>query len=163
MNSNTPAGRWKPVVFAALAVVAVAVLGLLATDLDGWYNALRKPAWQPPGWLFGPVWTLIYALAALAGVSAWRGASDAAGRHRILGLFAMNAFFNVLWSLLFFRLHRPDWALVEVVVLWLSIVVLIAGLRKYSRASTWLLAPYLAWVSFAAVLNAAIVRLNPGF
>lgn len=152
--------RWVPVALAALAAVLVAIMGGLATDLDGWYRALEKPAWQPPDWLFGPAWTLIYSLAAIAGVSAWRGAPDAAGRNRVLGLFALNAFLNVLWSLLFFRLHRPDWALVEVAFLWLSIVLLIAGLRPFSRTTTWLLLPYLAWVSFAAVLNASIVQLN---
>ena len=163
MSSESRTPRWVPVVLAALAAVIVAAMGLLATDLDGWYVALQKPAWQPPDWLFGPVWTLIYALAAMAGVSAWRGAPDTAARNRILGLFALNGFLNVFWSLLFFRLHRPDWALIEVAFLWLSIVLLIIGLRSFSRGSTWLLAPYLAWVSFAAVLNASIVQLNPGF
>lgn len=148
--------------WAAAAAVLVAVLGFLATDLEGWYEQLVKPAWQPPDWLFGPVWTLIYALAAMAGVLAWRAASDDAARTRILTLFAVNGFLNVLWSLLFFRLQRPDWALAEVALLWLSIVVLIVVLRSYSRTTTWLLLPYLAWVSFAAVLNAAVLRLNPG-
>jgi tryptophan-rich sensory protein len=162
MNTTTHVRPWKPVLLAAAAAILVAVMGMLATDLDGWYRALEKPAWQPPDWLFGPVWTLIYALAALAGVSAWRGATDGAARLRILGLFALNAFLNVFWSLLFFRLHRPDWALVEVVFLWLSIVALIVGLRPLSRASTWWLVPYLVWVTFAAFLNFTIVRLNPG-
>jgi len=163
MNGPNRSSRWTPVLLAAAAAVLLALMGGLATDLDGWYRALNKPAWQPPDWLFGPIWTLIYALAALAGVSAWRGALDAAGRNRILVLFSLNAFLNVLWSLLFFRLHRPDWALIEVAFLWLSIVALMVGLRPLSRASTWLLLPYLAWVSFAAVLNAAVVRLNPAF
>jgi len=164
MNANreTQTPRWVPVVLAAAAAILVGLMGFLATDLEGWYQTLTKPAWQPPDWLFGPIWTLIYALAAIAGVSAWQGAPDSAGRNRVLGLFALNAFLNILWSLLFFRLHRPDWALAEVVLLWLSIVLLIVGLRPFSRASTGLLVPYLAWVTFAAVLNAAIVRLNPG-
>lgn len=163
MNESTQTPHWVPVVLAASAAVLVGVLGFLATDISGWYLALEKPAWQPPDWLFGPVWTLIYALAALAGISAWRGTAERRGRNRILVLFAVNAFLNVFWSLLFFRLYRPDWALIEVVFLWLSIVALIVGLRTFSKASTWLLLPYLAWVTFAAVLNLAIVRLNPGF
>lgn len=162
MNATAQTSRWIAVLLAAMAALVLAVLGFLATDLSGWYQALEKPVWQPPDWLFGPVWTLIYALAALAGVSAWQGAPGTAGRNRILLLFAINAFLNVLWSLLFFRLHRPDWALIEVAFLWLSIVALIFGLRPFSKASTWLLAPYLLWVTFAAVLNATIVRLNPG-
>ena len=163
MNAATKTPRGRAVLLAASAAVLVGILGFLATDLSGWYLALEKPAWQPPDWLFGPVWTLIYALAAVAGVSAWQGAPQSAGRNRILALFAINAFLNLLWSLLFFRLHRPDWALIEVAFLWLSIIALIFGLRPFSKVSTWLLAPYLLWVTFAAVLNATIVRLNPGF
>jgi tryptophan-rich sensory protein len=150
------------VLLAAAAAFVVGLMGMLATDLGGWYRGLAKPAWQPPDWLFGPVWTLIYALAALAGVSAWRGAGSNDARPRILALFALNAVFNVSWSLLFFRLHTPDWALAEVAFLWLSVIALIVGLRPCSKATTWMLAPYLAWVTFAALLNAAIVRLNPG-
>ena len=163
MNAATKTPRRRAVLLAAAAAVLVGILGFLATDLSGWYVALEKPAWQPPDWLFGPVWTLIYALAAVAGVSAWQGAPQSAGRNRILALFAINAFLNLLWSLLFFRLHRPDWALIEVAFLWLSIIALIFGLRPFSKVSTWLLAPYLLWVTFAAVLNATIIRLNPGF
>lgn len=162
MSLTTNRSRWTPILLAAGAAVLVSVLGMLSTDLSGWYQALEKPAWQPPDWLFGPVWTLIYAMAAIAGVSAWRGAHDAGARYRILALFAVNGFLNVFWSLLFFRLQRPDWAVVEVVFLWLSIVALIVGLRPYSRASTWLLAPYLVWVAFAGILNLAVLRLNPG-
>lgn len=154
--------RWKPIVLAGGAAVLISVMGALSTDLSGWYQALAKPDWQPPDWLFGPVWTLIYALAAIAGVSAWRGAHDAGARYRILALFAVNGFLNVFWSLLFFRLQRPDWAVVEVVFLWLSIVALMIGLRPFSRSSTWLLAPYLVWVAFAGILNLAVLRLNPG-
>ena len=163
MNTNRPSPHWVPITCAALLAILVALMGFLATDLDGWYQALVKPSWQPPDWLFGPAWTLIYATAALAGVYAWQGAEKTSDRNWILALFALNAFLNVFWSLLFFRLHRPDWALAEVVLLWLSIVALIVGLRSFSRTSTWLLLPYLAWVTFAALLNLAVVRLNPEF
>jgi tryptophan-rich sensory protein len=162
MNRRNQSSRWLPVLLAAAAAILVGVMGMLATDLGGWYDNLNKPSWQPPDWLFGPAWTAIYAMAALAGVSAWRGAATRHARTRILALFSVNAFLNVFWSLLFFRLNRPDWALLEVVFLWLSIVALIVGLRSCSRASTWWLAPYLAWVTFAGMLNLAIVRLNPG-
>lgn len=162
MTTTLEKRRWKPVLLAAGAALLVALMGMLATDISGWYQTLEKPAWQPPDWLFGPIWTLIYALAALAGVSAWHGAPDSIGRNRILALFSLNAFLNVLWSLLFFRLHRPDWALIEVAFLWLSVLALMVGLRPFSRRAFWLLVPYLAWVTFAAVLNASIVRLNPG-
>lgn len=157
------ADRWPPIVVAALAATTVAVLGGLMTELGTWYYDLRQPAWKPPDWLFGPAWTALFALIALAGIRAWQDAPDRRMREWLLALFALNAFLNVLWSLLFFRLRRPDWALVEVGFLWLSIVVLIAVLARWSRPAAWLLAPYLAWVTFAAALNAAVVRLNAPF
>lgn len=155
--------RWQPVAIAALAAVLVAALGASATDIGPWYQALRKPSWQPPDWLFGPAWTLIYALIALSGVRAWNAARSRMHGRRILGVYALNALLNVTWSELFFGLHRPDWALVEVVLFWLSIVVLIAVASQSTPSAGWLLVPYLAWVTFAGVLNLAVVRLNPPF
>lgn len=155
--------RLRPIVAAALAAIAVAGLGALTTKLGVWYYALRKPSWQPPDWLFGPAWTSIFALAALAGVLYWQREATRDRRLMTVGVFALNGFLNTLWSLLFFRLERPDWALYEVGFLWLSILVLIIRLAPASRASAWLLTPYLAWVSFAAVLNLKIVELNAPF
>jgi translocator protein len=148
---------------AAVAASAVAVLGALLTDLSPWYYALRKPAWQPPDWLFGPAWTLIFGLTAVAGVIGWTYAPDRRTRRRMLALFAVNAALNVLWSVLFFRLHRPDWALVEVGFLWLSIVALMLSLRPLSKPASWLLLPYLLWVTFASTVNAGVVALNAPF
>jgi tryptophan-rich sensory protein len=152
-----------PILVAAAAAVVVAGLGAAMTDLTPWYRSLVKPTWQPPDWLFGPVWTVVFATTALSGYFAWRSAPDRATRMWIVGLFALNGFFNVLWSALFFRLQRPDWALLEVVILWASILVLLLSLRRVSTRASWLLAPYLAWVSFAAVLNWTVVRLNAPF
>jgi translocator protein len=153
----------RPVWIAALAAFAVAGIGALMTDLGPWYRSLVQPSFQPPDWAFGPAWTTIFALAAVAGVKAWQRAPDPASREWLLVLFAMNGFLNVFWSLLYFRLHRPDWALYEVVFLWLSVLLLIVVLGRYSRPSAWLLAPYLAWVTFAGALNFASVRLNGPF
>jgi tryptophan-rich sensory protein len=99
----------------------------------------------------------------LAGVFYWKRSINRSARQRILAAFALNAFLNTLWSLLFFRLKRPDWALYEVGFLWLSIVLLIVLLSRESRMAAWLLAPYLAWVSFASLLNWTIVQLNAPF
>lgn len=155
--------RSKPVIAAALSAMAVAGLGALTTDLGPWYYRLQKPQWEPPDWLFAPAWTLIFALAALAGVLYWKRPATRSARLQILGGFALNAFLNTLWSLLFFRLKRPDLALYEVGFLWLSIVVLIVLIGRGSRSASSLLAPYLAWVSFAALLNWKIVQLNAPF
>jgi translocator protein len=151
------------IVVAVLAASVVAGAGAALTDVGPWYYALRKPTWQPPDWLFGPAWTVILGLAALSGVLAWENARDADSRAEVIGLFAVNGVLHVAWSLLFFRLRRPDWALIEVVPPWLSILVLILALAPLSRTASWALLPYLLWVAFAAVLNLAIVRLNAPF
>jgi tryptophan-rich sensory protein len=151
------------VALAALAALAVAALGALATDLGPWYQALRQPAWKPPDWLFGPAWTVIYALTALAALLALQKTAPGTARRNLLALFGVNATLNVLWSLLFFRLQRPDWALYEVVPFWASIAVLILATARVSRPASALLVPYLAWVGFAASLNLAVVRLNGPF
>lgn len=157
------ASRRKAIAGGVLAALAVGVLGGLATEIGPWYESLRKPSWQPPDWLFGPVWTVIYALTTIAGLKAALAAPDRTARRRIVLAYGANAMFNVLWSLLFFRLHRPDWALAEVALLWASIVVMIVVTRRWSPLGGWLLVPYLAWVSFAAFLNYTIVMLNGPF
>ncbi len=147
---------------AAGSAIVVAVLGAVLTDIGDWYYSLEKPPWQPPDWAFGPAWTLIFVLTATAGVLAWMAGGDRA-RPLVAAAFAVNAVLNVAWSLLFFRLRRPDWALVEVAAFWLSIVALIAICGSLDPRAGWLLLPYIAWVSFAAILNMTIVRLNRPF
>lgn len=154
---------WLPVLGAAAAAILVATLGATMTDLGPWYQALEKPSWQPPGWLFGPAWTVIFALAAAAGVIAWRKAPTEAQREWVIGLFAINGTLNVVWSVLFFRLQRPDWALIEVVFLWLSVLLLIVFFWRFAKMSSYLLVPYILWVTFAGILNWEIVRLNGPF
>jgi tryptophan-rich sensory protein len=160
-RSPSEARYWLPVLAAAAAAVLVASLGATITDIGPWYQNLRRPSWNPPDWVFGPVWTIIFGLAALAGVNAWRDAPNGNSRGTMIGLFALNGFLNVLWSLLFFRMQRPDWALREVLLLWLSVALLIFVLSRYSRLAAGLLIPYLIWVTFAATLNLEIVKLNP--
>lgn len=153
----------KPVAVAGGIAILVSAGGALLTSLGPWYYALKRPHWQPPDWLFGPVWTTIFILATLAAVLSWQRARSSAQRRRIVLLFALNIAFNLLWSLLFFRLQRPDLALYEVPLLWLSIAALMIGLWPLSRVAASVLLPYLVWVSFAATLNLAIVRLNAPF
>lgn len=155
--------RLKPIVVAALAALLVASLGATITDLGPWYRDLVKPSWQPPDWLFGPVWTVIFGLCALSAAIGWRDAPSRTARDWIIALFALNGFLNLLWSLLFFRVKRPDWALAEVGLLWLSVLALILFLGRFSPGAGRLLGPYLAWVTFAAVLNWRIVALNAPF
>ena len=152
-----------PVIVAASLTILLLAVGGLTTNVGPWYRDLRKPSWNPPNWAFGPAWTVILGLAAWAGVLAWAHTTNLEAHVRIAGLFAANIVFHALWSPLFFNLQRPDWALVEVPFLWLSILALIIGLTPISPLAGFLLAPYLCWVSFAAVLNLTIVRLNRPF
>ncbi len=152
------------IIVAAIVTLAVLVGGAVLTKVGPWYRTLRKPWWNPPEWAFGPAWTVILGLAAWGGVEAWTAAAGDSGAHsRIALLFAINIFFHLLWTPIFFNLRRPDWALVEVAFLWLSVAALIAGLAPYSSKAALLIFPYLLWVSFAAYLNLKIVRLNAPF
>lgn len=152
-----------PVIVAVLVAIGLSVVGGLMTPIGDWYRDLEKPSLQPPNWLFGPAWTIILGLAAWSAVIAWNAAPDDAARTKVVILFATNALFHLLWSPLFFRLRRPDWALIEVVFLWGSLVALVIELWPISHKASMLIVPYLLWVSFATWLNWAIVRLNRPF
>lgn len=155
-------GWLKPALAGAGAALLVGTVGMLATDLGPWYFSLKVPPWKPPDWLFGPAWTTIYACTTWSGVRLWRRlAGDR--RWTWAALLSLNAFLNVTWSLLFFRLRHPDWALAEVVFLWASVLSLVVWPWRLDRRAALLNLPYLAWVSFAATLNLAIVRLNAPF
>jgi tryptophan-rich sensory protein len=161
--SAYPRRERRPVLAAAGVAAGVAILGMITTDLGPWYVDLRKPTWQPPDALFGPVWILIFALAALSFITYRRQHAGRNYQLEVIAAFLMNGFLNVLWSLLFFRFERPDWALYEVAFLWISIVVMILLVKRTSTSAALLLLPYLIWVTFASVLNLKIVQLNAPF
>lgn len=152
-----------PVAVALLAAVGVAMIGGTITNLGPWYEGLAKPDWTPARPVFPIVWTVIFALSAVAGVTAWRKAPNAKASEMVIGLFALNGFLNIGWSLLFFRLQRPDWAFYELVLLWLSILALIVYCGRLSKLSGLLLVPYLVWVTLAGILNWQVVQLNAPF
>jgi tryptophan-rich sensory protein len=152
-----------PVTVATVAALCVAALGATVTDLGPWYQGLAKPDWNPPDVVFPIGWTVIYALITVSAITAWRAAHTSAQAEWVIGLFALNGFLNITWSLIFFRLQRPDWAFAEVILLWLSILALIIYCGRFSWRSALLLVPYLGWVSFAAALNWAVVDLNAPF
>ncbi|MDZ7813529.1 MAG: TspO/MBR family protein [Ideonella sp.] len=152
--------RRRASVWAAAATILVAGLGGLATDIGPWYLALQQPPWKPSDLWFGPAWTLIYTLTAVAGVLVWERLDRGRARRWWLAQLGVNGLLNIAWSLLFFRLKRPDWALLEVPLLWLSVLLLLGFAARQRPLAAWLLVPYLAWVGFAAALNAAVVRLN---
>ena len=161
--SDAGGSLWLPIAVGSTAAITVALAGGLATEIGPWYENLRKPSWQPPNWVFGPVWTTIFALTVTAGVIVWQNAPQEATQRLIIGLFVVNGLLNIAWSVLFFTLRRPDWALGEVAFLWLSILALMIAFAPLSIWATLLLAPYLVWVSIASFLNFTIVRLNGPF
>ncbi len=124
-----------------------------------WYGSLKKPAWNPPGWVFGPVWTALYTMMAVAAWLVWRRGGFAEQR-RPLAVFLGQLALNAAWTPLFFGLRRPGLAFAEIVLLWLAVGATLVMFRPVSRVAAWLLAPYLAWVSFAAALNFTLWRMN---
>ncbi|CAG1016572.1 Tryptophan-rich protein TspO [Burkholderiaceae bacterium] len=145
---------WLLAAFAAAAVGAVA-----SVDAGSFYAQLSKPSWAPPAWVFGPVWSALYALMGVAAWLVWRspGAKGAA-----FGLFGAQLAANALWSWLFFAWHRGALAAVEVLVLWALIAATAVAFARTSRLAALLLVPYLLWVGFASMLTWAVWRSNPG-
>lgn len=154
---------WWPVIIASAWAILLGAGGGILTEIGPWYRNLRKPAWQPPDWAFGPVWTTILGLAAWAAVIGWHATANAEQRASLLTVYGVNFVCHAAWSPLFFKLKRPDWSLIESVFLWASVVAMIVVLAGLSPFAAWLLAPYIVWVSIAAVLNRAIVVLNGPF
>jgi tryptophan-rich sensory protein len=144
---------WIALCFAAAGLGSIAT----ALGLDGWYRDLAKPAWTPPGWLFAPVWTVLYLLMAVA---AWRVWLRVGLRSAAVGLFLAQLALNVGWSWLFFGLRQPGWAVAEITLLWLGILATVLAFWRTDRLAAAMLWPYLAWVSFASILNVAIWRMN---
>lgn len=155
--------EWTIAIIAALWAIILGGAGGILTEIGEWYRNLNKPSWQPPDWAFGPAWTLILGCSAWSLYLAWTAAPDASDRILIGALFAANFVFHLLWSPLFFKIKRPDWALFENGFLWLSVVSLVVILPQYSALAGWLNVPYLAWVTFAMFLNWKIVQLNAPF
>ena len=149
--------------FAAAVAVVVAVAGGVLTEIGPWYEGLRKPSWKPPDWAFGPVWTTILVLAAISAALAWEAAESPGARAAVLTVLIVNSILNIAWSGIFFKMKRPDWALIEVALLWLSILALIVVLGAHSATAGLLMVPYLVWVSVAAFLNYRIVQMNRPF
>jgi translocator protein len=125
---------------------------------DEWFKSLKKPSWNPPNWLFAPVWTLLYALMAIAAWLVWQQAGLNAAL--VLALFVIQLVLNSAWTWIFFGLHRLDRAFVDIVVLWVLIAATLIGFWQVNPLAGLLLLPYLAWVSFASFLNLTIWRLN---
>lgn len=140
---------------------AVAAAGSLATtpEIPNWYARLSKPSWTPPNWLFGPVWTALYAAMAVAAWLVWKQGGWRENRGALI-LFAVQLALNLAWSFIFFKFHQIAMAFVEIILLWLSIAATMVSFANSSKTAAILLVPYIAWVTYAAALNYSVWRLN---
>lgn len=157
-----PELKWRVPALLVAATLAAALMGsaasIFAADV---YSRIAKPAWAPPGWLFGPVWTLLYITMAVAAVLVWQQSRVG---HPVVGALALylgQLVLNALWTWIFFHWRRPGWALAEIVVLWALVLLTLVACWRVRTLAGVLLLPYLAWVTFAVVLTAAVWRLNP--
>lgn len=153
----------KTIIKVLLALIPLgvgAVAGIAtATGIDDWYRFLDKPAFNPPNWLFGPVWTVLYVL---MGATVYRLLSKAPGkdRKRALTVFWIQLALNGVWSFIFFNAHQLGWALVEIILIWIAILWMIFTTSRVDKTGAYLQIPYLLWVSFASVLNATLWWMN---
>lgn len=144
-----------------ITYAAAAIGGIFTGPSVGtWYRTLNLPPFTPPSWLFGPVWTILYGMMAIALFMVWRKKDNSRGRRAAIVIYAIQLGLNAIWSPVFFGLKNPGAGLVIIILLWFAIATTINAFRRLSRPAALLLIPYLLWVSFAAVLNFAIWRLN---
>jgi benzodiazapine receptor len=148
-------------VLLVVCILAGAIGGTATgSSIQTWYASQRKPELTPPGWVFAPVWTVLYAMMAVAAWLDWRRARGTPIGRRAMALFSVQLGLNALWSILFFGLRLPGIALVDIGLLWASIVGWLAVSARIDHRAAWLIAPYLAWVTFASYLNLRIWQLN---
>lgn len=156
------AGSWVSLGVSLAAAYGAAALGGIFTrrSLPTWYATLQKPSWNPPAWVFGPVWTVLYAMMAVSAWLVWRN-RDRPGAYAALGLYAVQLGLNAAWSIVFFGLRSPRGAFCELIGLWLALVATTVVTFRVNRTAGLLLLPYLVWTTFAALLNWKIADLNP--
>lgn len=152
----------KPAIVAVLICEGAGLIGSIFTraGLNGWFQTLNKPSFNPPGWVFGPVWTVLYALMGIAAAMIWQHRDTDPEARPALRMFGVHLALNVLWSAAFFGARSPLAALINIVALWVALVATIQRFARISGRAAGLMLPYLAWTTFATVLNAAIWRLN---
>jgi translocator protein len=145
----------------ALPLAVGSIAGLFTRpEIDNWYKTIEKPDWQPPNWVFGPVWTLLYIMMGIALYLIWRSKAPVQKKRTAITLWVIQLVFNFFWSYIFFRQHQLDWALGEIIVLWFFILLTIFAFSRINKLAAWLLVPYISWVSFASILTYTIYQLN---
>ena len=130
------------------------------TGVDSWYQTINKPSWNPPNYIFGPVWTTLYVLMGVSLFLIWKSGTNASTKRRAVILFVIQLVLNFFWSFIFFNQQLPGVAFAEIIVMWLFILLTIFAFARIDKTAAWLLIPYISWVSFAAILNYTIWQLN---
>lgn len=164
--TQPPAARPHPIrgflLWLALCTATSGIGALASANARSFYAELAQPAWSPPGWVFGPVWSLLFLAMAVAAWLVWRVPEESKSRSLALRLFVVQLVANALWSWLFFAWRLGGWAFAEVLLLWALIAATLVAFWRIRPAAGWLLLPYLAWVTFASALNYTLWRMNPG-
>jgi len=152
---------FKLLICILIPLTAGFLAGFFTTsEIPGWYQSIQKPSWNPPNWVFAPVWTFLYVTMGISLFLVWKSGAPEKVKKRAYGIFAVQLVFNFFWSFIFFKQHQTGWALAEIILLWLMILLTILTFARVSKPAAWLLVPYISWVSFAVLLNYTIWKIN---
>lgn len=154
--------NYKRLIISLVLPQIAGIVGSLFTTsaIPSWYATLQRPSFSPPNWIFGPVWITLYVLMGISVYLVWQKVEENKTAEGALWLFWVHLFFNAIWSIIFFGLQNPGLAFINIIIIWLLIIALMIKFWKINRWATYLLTPYLVWVSFASVLNYFIWYLN---
>lgn len=155
--------NWIKLIIALLLPQLAGLGGMLFTDTgeSSWYQELEKPSWNPPGWVFGPVWTALYIMMGIAFYLVWKSENVSKQLKSTAMIFwVVQLVLNFFWTIIFFGAQSPPFAFIEIIVLWLTILVTIILFMRVHKTAGWLMVPYIVWVSFATVLTYTIYQLN---
>ena len=151
----------KCAVAILIPLIVGGISGFFTTQsVQGWYATVNKPWFNPPNWIFGPVWTTLYIMMGVAFFLIWKSEADIDLKKQAMLFYFVQLALNFCWSLIFFYAQQPGWAFLEIIAMGCMIIVTIIWFGKISSTAAWLLVPYISWVSFAAILNYSIWRLN---
>lgn len=151
----------KAIIAISIPLIVGATSGFFTvTGVESWYQTIQKPSWNPPGWIFGPVWTALYIMMGIALFLVWKEDTSEELKKIALALFAVQLILNFFWSFIFFNQQQPGWALVEIIAMWFFILLTLFAFAQVNKTAAWLLVPYISWVSFATILNYTIWQLN---
>jgi translocator protein len=151
----------KAIIAIAIPLIVGGTSGFFTvTGVESWYQTIQKPSWNPPNWIFGPVWTTLYVMMGISLFLVWKEDTSTELKKIAIGLFSVQLILNFFWSFIFFGQQQPGWALIEIVALWIFILLTIFAFAQVNKTAAWLLVPYISWVSFATILNYTIWQLN---